>query len=77
MEAKRDASLDPERRKTAVSAGLPPSAVRVRATAFWVQDVGPVVKSHHPKSTTHQILGMNSYRKSLNRKDVMRGGPQR
>lgn len=77
MVAERDTCVEPESRETAVSTGVPPSAIRVRATVFWVQDAGLVVKNYHPKSTTNNILEMNSWRKALSRKDAMRGGLQR
>lgn len=36
-----------------------------------------MVKSYHPKSTTNQILEMNSWRKFLSQEDAMRGNPQK
>jgi uncharacterized protein YchJ len=73
----KDTCLEPESIQEAVSTGVPPSIIRVRMIAFWVQDVGLVVNSYHPKPGTNQILERTSWRNALSREDAVMDGPQR
>lgn len=60
-----------------MSTDVPPSVVKARMTSFWVQDVGLVVNSYHPKPGTNQILERNSWRKDHSREDAVMDGPQK